>query len=254
MNLLGTLTIMKTQTIQYLNDINREFYATTAEDFDQTRGRAWAGWVRLAEYIDAPLSVLDVGCGNGRFGIFLAQALDGRIQYHGVDNNDQLLNYANSALAPFANVQTKLDTLDVIADSLPPAEYDLVVLFGVIHHVPGAQNRQQFIAELAKRVKPGGMLAFAAWRFYEYARFRERLVEWSVDTLPDGMKDTQLEEHDYLLDWRRGERALRYCHYVDDAELDTLIQASNMREVTRYRADGSDNAMNAYVILKKYLS
>lgn len=242
---------MKTQTIQHLNDINREFYATTAEDFDQTRGRAWAGWVRLTEYIDAPLSVLDVGCGNGRFGVFLAQALDGRIRYHGVDNNQQLLDYASDALAPFANVKTTLQALDVVADPLPQEKYELVVLFGVIHHVPGTDNRQQFIAELAKRVKHGGMLAFAAWRFYEYERFRERLVPWSDDVIPAGMEDVELEEHDYLLDWRRGERALRYCHYVDDAELDTLVHASNMREVTRYRADGSDNAMNAYVVLKK---
>lgn len=242
---------MNTKSIQYLNDINRDFYATTAEDFDQTRGRAWAGWVRLAEYIDAPLSVFDVGCGNGRFGAFLAQALDGRIQYHGADNNEQLLRYADDALSSFATVNATLSTLDVIADPLPQGTYDLVVLFGVIHHVPGAVNRQRFIAELAKRVKHGGMLAFAAWRFYEYERFRERLVPWTAENVPEGMEDIELEKHDYLLDWRRGERALRYCHYVDDAELDSLVHASNMREVTRYRADGSDNAMNAYVILKK---
>jgi hypothetical protein len=109
--------------------------------------------------------------------------------------------------------------------------------------MPGAQQRRDFMARLGKCVAAGGFLCFASWRFYEYERFRERLVDW-----PD---DIQVEEGDYLLDWRRGERALRYCHYVDDAEHKALIEATGLHEVTTYRADGSDNRMNAYSLLRK---
>lgn len=234
---------MNRKTIQRLNDINRTFYEITASEFDQTRGRAWQGWERLVQFLEAPLTVFDVGCGNGRFAVFLAEALEGQIAYHGVDNNRQLLDYATEALESYDNVEATFTEQDVVTGVLPDATYDLVVLFGVIHHVPGAQNRLQFLAKLAQRVKSGGLLAFAAWRFYEYERFRERLVDF-----PD---DMAVERHDYLLDWRRGERALRYCHYVDDDELNRLITATAMREVTRYRADGADDAMNMYVVLQK---
>lgn len=234
---------MTDETISYLNAINRQFYETTASEFDQTRGRAWSGWIPLAEYISAPLSVLDVGCGNGRFGLFLAETLQDAIEYHGIDNNAQLLDYATDALKSLVHINAQLEYHDIINAPLPDKTYDLVVLFGVIHHVPSYENRQRFMQALAQRVNEGGTLVVAAWRFYEYERFRRRLVAWDDDIV--------VEAHDYLLDWRRGERALRYCHYVDDAELDSLVTSTEMTELARYRADGSDDAMNAYVVLRK---
>jgi len=40
-------------------------------------------------------------------------------------------------------------------------------------------------------------------------RYRQRFTPFPPDL--------QVEPGDYLLDWRRGQRALRYCHDVDDA-------------------------------------
>ncbi|MBC8100170.1 MAG: class I SAM-dependent methyltransferase, partial [Armatimonadetes bacterium] len=54
---------------------------------------------------------------------------------------------------------------------------------------------------------------------------------------------------DYLLDWRRGERALRYCHHVDDAELGALVAASGLSVVASYYADGESSTLNAYRVL-----
>jgi 2-polyprenyl-3-methyl-5-hydroxy-6-metoxy-1,4-benzoquinol methylase len=234
---------MNQQTIEYLNALNRRFYETTASDFDQTRGRAWAGWLKLVKYLKAPLSVLDVGCGNGRFGLFLAESLEGQIDYHGIDNNAQLLNYAKNTLEPLNNINTTLREQDIISEAIQAEQYDLVVLFAVIHHVPSTENRKVFMKNLVAHVKAGGILCFAAWRFYEYERFRERLLDWDDDIV--------VEKHDYLLDWRRGEHALRYCHYVDDGEHQELIAATGLSEIATYRADGSDDAMNCYSVLRK---
>lgn len=233
---------MTDETIQQLNNINRQFYETTAHEFDQTRGQAWTGWIPLKEHLSAPLSVLDVGCGNGRFGLFLAETLSAPIAYHGIDNNAQLLSYAQKSLDPLEHLQAKIEAYDIINEPLPEQKYDLVVLFGVIHHIPSLENRHKFIQALAQRVNEGGLLVFAAWRFYEYERFRKRLVAWD--------EALSVEENDYLLDWRRGERALRYCHYVDDAELDNLVATSQMTELARYRADGRDDNMNVYSVLR----
>lgn len=233
---------MDSQTQARLNDINRAFYATTATDFDQTRSRPWPGWLRLQPHLKAPLRVLDVGCGNGRFGLFLAEAFPGAVVYHGLDNSPELLAFAQTSLAAADFSSYQLREHDLLEHPLPHATYDLVVLFGVIHHVPGATTRQSLLHELAARVAQGGLLCFAAWCFYEYERFRERLVPW-----PD---DISVERHDYLLDWRAGERALRYCHYVDEAEHAALIAASGMEEVETFREDGTGRGMNRYSILR----
>ncbi|MBK8029290.1 MAG: class I SAM-dependent methyltransferase [Chloroflexi bacterium] len=235
-------------TVRRLNAINRQFYVTVADDFDATRGQAWVGWEKLIEHLqphpptpspggEGEISVLDVGCGNGRFGVFLRDKL-GAIRYHGMDNSAALLDKARASLP-----DAILEERDIVEHPPDAGAYDLVVLFGVLHHLPGADRRLAFMRTLAERVAPGGWLVFTAWRFYEYPRFRDRVVPWEADL--------QVEAHDYLLDWRRGERALRYCHYVDDAEAERLITATGLERVAQYRADGFTGDVNLYVVLKK---
>jgi len=236
-------TAVDQTTIDALNAINKQFYETTAQEFDQTRGRAWNGWIKLKPHLNAPLSVLDVGCGNGRFALFLANELDGQITYHGIDNNAALLQSAETSFKGVDSLSATVDEHDIVQHPPTTGTYDLVVLFGVIHHIPGWENRKRFMVQLAERVNDGGLLCFAAWRFYEYERFTKRLTYWD--------EAMSVERHDYLLDWRRGERALRYCHYVDDTEHNALVTATGLTELSRYRADGSDDRMNMYSVLQK---
>lgn len=255
---------MDAATIHRLNQINRTFYQQTADDFDQTRGTAWPGWNRLLPYFTAPLTVLDVGCGNGRFGAFLAEKLSAvssqqptneppnleletdnsvLLTYHGIDSSTALLGHAEKTLAALPNIHFRLEERDVIDNPPDSGTYDLVVLLGVLHHIPGAERRKTFMRQLAERVNPGGLLVFAAWRFYEYERFRNRIVDW--------LDDLQVEANDYLLDWRRGTISLRYCHYTDDAEHDALVSATGLTEIATYRADGESGDANRYSILRK---
>lgn len=234
---------MDDQTIHRLNAINGEFYRLTATEFDETRGQPWPGWDRLLPYLQTPLHVLDVGCGNGRLGVFLAQRLTGAITYHGVDNNPALLTAAQTALNGLPGMTFTLETRDVVENPPIDGAYDLVAAFGLLHHIPGAAQRQMFMKALAERVRPGGLLAFACWRFYEYPRFRDRIIPW-----PD---DLTVETHDYLLDWRRGVVARRYCHYVDDAEQVALVAAAGLTEIAAYRADGFTGDVNHYALLQR---
>jgi tRNA (uracil-5-)-methyltransferase TRM9 len=228
---------MDAATIERLNAINRKFYEVTAREFDQTRGQPWPGWERLLTHLQGPLTVLDVGCGNGRFGVFLRQQ-PGRVDYTGLDNNQTLLDLARAAL-PDAQFEQR----DIVADPPEHRAYDLVALFGVLHHLPGAERRKQLIQILAQRLNPGGVLVFTAWRFYEFERLRRRIVPWPADL--------RVEPHDYLLDWRRGEVALRYCHYVDDAEQAALEAAAGLTLLDSYRADGHSGTDNQYSVLQR---
>lgn len=249
---------MDAATIQRLNHINQQFYTVTATEFDATRGKPWPGWAQLLPYLgtsgDAPLQVLDVGCGNGRFGVYLAGNVMRPIAYTGVDNNPTLLEFAQAALEPYSGLSARLEACDIVTasdDSLKVmfAEnaFDLIGVFGLVHHLPGYAQRQAFMQKMARLLAPGGLLAIACWRFYDYERFRERIAPW-----PDDLKD-QVEAHDYLLDWRRGEHALRYCHHVDDAEFAALVQASGLSLDKQYRADGFSDGVNLYGLLRREL-
>ncbi len=233
---------MDQTTIRRLNQINREFYQVTAESFDQSRRHPWPGWEVLRGYLTSPLSVLDVGCGNGRFGVFLANTLGPGVRYRGIDNNPTLLQRSRKALTGVLP-DFSLEERDIVDNPPERGEYGLVALFGVLHHVPGADRRQDMMRALATRVAPGGLLAFACWRFYEYERFRRRILPWPPDL--------HAEPNDFLLDWQRGQPAVRYCHYVDDAEHAALVAATSLTEIATYRADGDTGDINRYSILRK---
>ncbi|HYO87439.1 MAG TPA: class I SAM-dependent methyltransferase [Candidatus Limnocylindrales bacterium] len=238
---------MDEATAQRLNDLNQRFYQTVSVSFDQSRQSAWPGWSRLLEHLPArrPLRVLDAGCGNGRLALFLARA-GMMLDYAGVDSSAALLGAAERALTALPNVTAAVIEADFIMDheALPDEPYDLVALFGVLHHVPGIARRQALIAALAARTAPGGLLAFTAWRFLDTPRFQQRLLAPPADLA--------LEADDYLLDWRAGEApTLRYCHYCDDAELETLAKASGLTRIGGYRADGQTGGLNAYCLLRR---
>lgn len=230
---------MDDATIRRLNEINREFYRVTADSFESLRHNAWPGWQRLIPYLHPEISVLDVGCGNGRFGKFVSRHAGNNIRYHGIDSNARLLEHAHTLLA---DISPQLEQRDIVENPLDAGQYDLVVAFGVLHHIPGAAQRQAFMRTLSDRVAPGGTLAFACWRFYEYERFRERVVPWPADL--------NVEPNDFLMDWRQGESALRYCHYVDDAEHTALVAATGLSEISIYRADGETGDANRYSLLR----
>src|SRR5258708_32241868 len=173
---------MDDATVHQLNDLNREFYAATADRFEEFRRGSWPGWKPLIPLLKPGMSVLDVGCGNGRFGTFIARQIGAAYRYHGVDSNAAFLERARASLSEYpAGMTATLELRDVIEQPLDSGKVDLVVSFGVLHHIPAHAHRLEFMRMLAQCVAPGGSLAFACWRFYEYPRFREKIAPWPAD-------------------------------------------------------------------------
>ena len=238
---------MDEHTRQQLNEMNRQFYTQTATAFNQTRAVAWQGWQHLIPYIlvdTEPYGVLDIGCGNARFANFLAKHRTKPFEYHGIDSNPTLLQYAEDSVLLLPHVTTQFWELDFVEQSLPSESldtYDLVVVFGVMHHIPGYAERSAFLRSCTQFVKETGLLVFACWRFLDIPRLQKRLQPWKTSVA--------VESNDYLLDWRRDTHALRYCHYVDDAEHDALVAATGLNELVRFRADGETGNANCYSVL-----
>jgi SAM-dependent methyltransferase len=244
---------MHPDTIRRLNQINHDFYAAVADHFDRTRGAAWPGWSALLPHLarlPRPFSLLDVGCGNGRFGVFLHSWLSPSaespllLHYHGLDFSAALLERARAALTGLPGMAVRIEPRDVLNDPLEDATYDLIVLFGLLHHIPGHATRRDLLRRLAARLNPGGLLVFACWRFYEQPDDRRRILPWPANL------QARVEPGDYLLDWNTSGTP-RYCHYTDDAEHAALVAAAGLPEIATYRADGRDGRANRYSILQK---
>ncbi len=262
---------MNTATQAALRRINRDFYSRHAADFDRTRHPGgWPGWRRVVETAaratDGPLHVLDLGSGNGRFALFLEGNPDLRghrpFTYTGIDLSSELIDHARTATGGLDHIGFQVN--DIEKCPLDEATCDLVVLFGVLHHLPGFDTRRRTLERAAAAVAPGGLLVLTCWQFADDARFGSRRLDWASEA---GVDPAELEPGDHLLRWgpadsesrrrsssrlrrqrvrRPAHPARRYCHHTDEAELDRLVHDLPLAEVARYRSDGSGSRQNLY--------
>lgn len=241
---------MNPETVHLLNQLNQEFYQTVASSFDETRAAPWAGWFKLLPFIkDVSLNrpllrVLDLGCGNGRFGAFLADQLDCPIAYTGVDSNPLLLKRAEELLGS-KRLAYRLEAADLLGTYAPAEQFEIIVLFGMMHHIPSFERRRKLLEDALGWLAADGLLVVTFWAFFEQERLRQHIVDWNAPEVPDIYRHLDLEEGDFLLDWRRDVRALRYCHYVNEDEYRRLLVGMSL--AVSFEADGG----NRYVILQR---
>jgi hypothetical protein len=127
-------------------------------------------------------------------------------------------------------------------------------VLGVLHHVPGEDARRALLAAAADRLATSGILAVTLWRIDSDARFgRMRVAESDYPELGREVARAcaDFEPGDHLLYWGGLREAVRYCHFVDDAELARLVSGLGLFILDRFAADGAGERMNEYVVLAR---
>lgn len=249
---------MDKATTRGLADLTRGFYDESARGFIAAHELPARGWARVLDLLGphwpaGTVSVLDVGCGNGRLAVFLQRALRRPFVYLGLDASPSLVALARERCRGVETARFEvLDLVDLDLDrALDGETFSAVAAFGVIHHIPSLQRRRAFVEGLGRQVAPGGTLVISTWRVFSEYHFHGAVRPWEDENHDaDRRIDVrQLESGDYLLAPSGGE--MRYCHLVTEGELAGLHAGMPVICEASFLADGPRDQMNRYVVLRK---
>ena len=259
---------MRKSLISSLNQLNQNFYQQVSKDFSETRNFSWHGWHKVLKFLPNKknLKVLDIACGNGRLLEFLEKELGNNFYYLGLDNSTGLLQIAKNE-----HQKHKFKYFDIVANYLDNKKvelpidknFDLIVAFGLTHHLPSFDAKKEFLISLKNNLSKDGIIFISNWQF---AKEKSRFEKNSL-SLKKIIKNKEINlskkieliyllfsigKNDYLLDWRRGERAnkiFRYCHYINEQEMTRLAKKSGLRIIDSSFADGKSKTLNQYFVM-----
>jgi tRNA (uracil-5-)-methyltransferase TRM9 len=241
---------MNAETVAQLLSLNKQFYQTFGREFSSTRQRLQPGVLRILDTLTGDESQLDLGCGNGE----LARERMRRGQcgpYTGLDISQPLLEVARHGWedAPTTFIRADLSAIDWDKRLLTPIRqyFDLVTAFAVLHHIPGGNLRLSIMQKVHELLSPGAQFIHSEWQFLNSDKLKSRLQPWQEI----GLSDDEVDPGDYLLDWRSGGRGLRYVHHFDEAELETLAEASHFRVSKGFLSDGENGQLGLYQVWER---
>ncbi len=243
---------MDGRAVRALAEINRRFYARQARAFSASRRRLQPGARRVLEglRVEPDGTWLDLGCGNGWLGHeWVQQNMPG--SYVGLDFSAELLAEARALNNHPAVSFRQADFMQARwSEEMQDGIYQGAFCFAVLHHLPSFALRVDFLRQASALLEPGGWLWLSAWAFLREEKWRERIQDWSLA----GLSAADLEEGDYLLDWRQtqdGQPALRYVHSFSEGEWDRLFLESGWRAAERFDSDGESGRLSVYFGLRK---
>jgi SAM-dependent methyltransferase len=235
---------VKPDIAQSLIELNKKFYSDFARPFSATRGRIQPGVRHVLDSLRGDETILDLGCGNGELARTLAR--DGhRGAYLGLDFSLSLLEEAAFVSERFSVEFREVDLvqLSVISDQLSVKDgWSLITAFAVLHHIPSQSLRLNLLETIRELLADGGRFVHSNWQFLNSARLRQRVQEWSEA----GLTEADVDEGDFLLDWRSGGAGLRYVHHFREDELAELARSSGFKVFDTFYSDGKEGNLAIY--------
>lgn len=243
---------MISSVAQTLIELNRRFYTEFGKNFSSTRQRIQPGARAILSKLDGSERILDLGCGNGELARALARSgFHG--EYLGLDFSLPLLRDAESQPGAFPVNFRAVDltspdwSLSTALCSLITDNFSLVTAFAVLHHIPSREMRLNILKQVHNLLPPGGRFIHSNWQFLNSEKLKARIQPWETA----GLSTAEVDEGDYLLDWRAGGRGLRYAHHFSAEELAQLAAETGFRVEESFLSDGANGRLALYQVWKK---
>ena len=256
---------MTQSTINTLNKINQDFYFRISKYWNNKDDSAQYGWRTLVDILKVnwqtkkEISILDLGCGNSRFATFIQNSFpELSINYLGIDTDPKFLDNGKERDKNFQIF--RLIKSDLVKDDwsfeLKNKQFDLVLLFGILHHIPGSKYRQKLLNQATELLDLKGQLVFSGWRFLDKDRLKKRVILngslYQKHVLScHNLKPENLEFGDYILDWVKYEYSVRYAHYISEAEAIAMSAISGLVIKKHFIDDSLQRDQNNYWVCEK---
>lgn len=197
-------------------------YNLISREWDLSRTRPSQLKLNLVRDVEEGMQVLDVGCGNALMFPYLAEK---GAFYFGVDIAENLVEIARERYA--SEIESGRARFVVgNATELPVQddEFDFVISFAVLHHLPSVELRRKFFDEIQRALRPNGRVRITVWNLCN---------EWAKSRFDVG---TQLEgktDGDVFIPWKgtQGQLINRYVHQFSKEELYLLAEGSDFFDV-----------------------
>jgi len=139
-----------------------------------------------------------------------------------------------------------LTNLSVVGDQLLAVngQWSVVTMFATLHHIPSQEIRLDILKTVKNLLKPDGKFILSNWQFLNSEKLKARIQPWSRV----GISDDEVDEGDYLLDWRSGGEGLRYAHQFSAEELLGLAEQVGMRVEASFLSDGENGRLGLYQV------
>ena len=249
---------MDKNTIHTINALNREFYQTFSDSFSSTRYQVQPGVSRILKTLPSKSAILDLGCGNGNI---LKELVKTRFSgtYYGVDFSENLIQKSRQmyrGLETPAQFEADFSVFDLLQsnwDAFPVSdEWEIILAFAVLHHIPGNEMRKNLFQNVHAILKPAGRFIFSVWQPQNSRRLVKRFQSWEQV----GLKESDVEEGDVLMDWKAGESqsnkaGYRYVHIYSNEELEKLAAETGFSIDDSFYSDGKEGNIGLYQVWQK---
>lgn len=202
-------------------DINKitTDYNPFSEDFSRTRVYPWPETEFLFKDAKPDDTVLDLGCGNGRYYQFLKHT-----KYIGIDSSEELIGIAKKKYP-----EAKFEVQNALDLKFENDFFDKIYSIAVFHHIPSFKLRLKFLEEAKRVLKPNGKIILTVWKF-------------------QGLKYFFIK--DFFKPWAK--KYSRYYHSFSKRELAKLFIKSGFKiDEINVIKNARKNRQNIYIIAQK---
>ena len=200
----------------------RDDYDLIAKEWDLSRNRASQLKIYLIESIESGAKVLDIGCGNA---LLLPFVLEKGAFYCGLDISKKLIEISRKKYKKEIK-EEKAKFIVGQATELPfqDEEFDFLISFAVLHHIPSKELRKKFFEETMRISKLKAKVKIIVWNLYN---------EWANSRFDISNQLAGKQSGDVVIPWKatRGKIINRYLHQFSEEELFSLAENAGFENV-----------------------